>query len=148
MIYFIQAGSDGPVKIGYTASPANRAAALQTNHYSELTVLREIPGNKNTERWLHAHFKMLKVRGEWFKYDPTMLTIMPPRAPKIDSFKTAMTSEELREIGVTLWGEWGWQTRMAENLGLDGRTIRHYVAGTLPVSGPVAVALRLLKQHT
>ena len=52
-----------------------------------------------------------------------------------------MTSQELAEIGCQLYGKWGWQTRMAEALGVDGSTVRRWVSGAVPVPGPVAAAL-------
>lgn len=148
MIYFVQAGTDGPVKIGYSAATVLRLINLQASHHEELVVLRELPGNKNTERWLHQHFKTSKIRGEWFRYEPAMLTVTPPRKappPKNGTADTVMTVEQFRSIGSALWG-WGWQTRMAQKLGLDARTVRHYAGGTSPIPGPVALVLRLLKQ--
>lgn len=53
-----------------------------------------------------------------------------------------MTAKELCEIGRTLWGNRGWQTRMAKELGVDGSTVRRWVSGALPVPTPVAAALR------
>ncbi|MEM7749208.1 MAG: hypothetical protein AAF346_13235 [Pseudomonadota bacterium] len=57
-----------------------------------------------------------------------------------------MTPERLREIGVKLFGEWGWQTRLAERLLIDDRTVRRWVAGRVPVPGPAIVALELLEE--
>jgi len=53
-----------------------------------------------------------------------------------------MKPKELNEIGVKLWGEWGWQTRMAESLNVDGSTVRRWVSGAVPIPGPVEAALR------
>jgi DNA-binding transcriptional regulator YdaS (Cro superfamily) len=55
-----------------------------------------------------------------------------------------MTPEELAKAGVTLYGKWGWQTRMAEALGVDGSTVRRWVSGAVPVPGPVVAALTCL----
>lgn len=52
-----------------------------------------------------------------------------------------MTPEELRECGVELFGEWGWQTRLAEALGVDGSTVRRWVSGAVPVPGPASAAI-------
>lgn len=48
-----------------------------------------------------------------------------------------MTSEELREAGIKLYGNWGWQTRLAEALKVDGSTVRRWVSGAVPIPGPV-----------
>lgn len=52
-----------------------------------------------------------------------------------------MTPEELAKIGVKLYGDWGWQTRMAEELGVDGSTVRRWVSGAVPIPGPAIAAL-------
>ena len=54
---------------------------------------------------------------------------------------TNMTAEELKTIGPKLFG-YGWQTRMAEALGIDGSTVRRYVSGAVPIPGPVVAAIR------
>lgn len=53
-----------------------------------------------------------------------------------------MKPKELAEIGEKLWGNWGWQTRMAEALEVDGSTVRRWISGALPIPGPAAAALR------
>lgn len=53
-----------------------------------------------------------------------------------------MSPDELKAAGVKLYGDWGWQTRMAEALGVDGSTVRRWVSGAVPIPGPVAAALR------
>lgn len=55
-----------------------------------------------------------------------------------------MTSGELKEIGVALFGKWGWQTKVAKALHVDGSTVRRWVANTSPIPGPAEVALKLL----
>lgn len=52
-----------------------------------------------------------------------------------------MTPEDLRAAGVELYGEWGWQTRLAEALGVDGSTVRRWVSGAVPIPNPVAAAV-------
>jgi hypothetical protein len=51
-----------------------------------------------------------------------------------------MTADELKKIGKTLFG-FGWQTRMAEALNVDGSTVRRWVSGAVPVPGPAEAAL-------
>jgi hypothetical protein len=55
-----------------------------------------------------------------------------------------LTPDDLREIGEALYGRWGWQTRLAEALEVDGSTVRRWVSGAVPVPQPVKVALRLM----
>ena len=53
-----------------------------------------------------------------------------------------MTPKQLTEAGRALYGERGWQTRMAEELGVDGSTIRRWVSGAVPVTATAAAAIR------
>jgi hypothetical protein len=55
-----------------------------------------------------------------------------------------MTPQELRDIGEKLYGDWGWQTRMAETLKVDSSTVRRWLSGKVVIPGPVEVALGLL----
>jgi hypothetical protein len=52
-----------------------------------------------------------------------------------------MTRKQLAEVGVELYGERAWQTRMAEELGVDGSTVRRWVSGAVPIPQPVIAAL-------
>ena len=52
-----------------------------------------------------------------------------------------MTPQELRDAGVKLYGEWGWQTRLAEALHVDGSTVRRWISGAVPIPGPVKAAV-------
>lgn len=51
-----------------------------------------------------------------------------------------MTAAELKTVGPKLYGH-GWQTRLAEALGVDGSTVRRWVSGAVPVPGPAAAAI-------
>ena len=52
-----------------------------------------------------------------------------------------MTADELKSAGRELFGH-GWQTRLAEQLGVDGSTVRRWVSGAVPVPNPAAAAIR------
>jgi len=43
-----------------------------------------------------------------------------------------MTNDQFKEIGEDLYG-YGWQSRLARALGMDGSTIRRWVSGSIPV---------------
>jgi len=55
-----------------------------------------------------------------------------------------MTSEELVKIGEKLFDSWGWQTKLAKALRVDGSTVRRWISGHSTIPGPVEVALELL----
>lgn len=52
-----------------------------------------------------------------------------------------MNRDEFIETGMRLYGR-GWQTKLAASLGVDGSTVRRWVAGSVPVPGPVAAAVK------
>jgi hypothetical protein len=67
MIYFIQAGPRGPIKIGHTRRDIElRLADLQTGNGMALTLLGSIPGGPSLERELHKRFASDLSHGEWF----------------------------------------------------------------------------------
>lgn len=61
-----------------------------------------------------------------------------------------MDNYRLRKVGKELFGRWGWQTRMAEELGVNISTVKRWLAGTTPIPTPVRLALHYLllkKKH-
>jgi len=67
MIYFIQCGTNGPIKIGQTDNGVEqRMAQLQTGCPYELKLLWVYNGEEYTEASIHVNFKHECVRGEWF----------------------------------------------------------------------------------
>lgn len=67
-VYFIQASADGPIKIGYSASPRDRLAGLQTAHPHNLYLRAKIPGGLEVERAMHRLFAKDRIHTarEWF----------------------------------------------------------------------------------
>lgn len=66
-VYFVQAGPDGPIKIGFTASlPKRRLNELVTASPFALRILGYVQGTINFERRLHARLKVHRTKGEWF----------------------------------------------------------------------------------
>ncbi len=55
-----------------------------------------------------------------------------------------MTPDELRKIGEELFGVWGWQTKLAKALRVNGCTVRRWISGNTAIPGPASVALELL----
>lgn len=79
MIYFVRAGSDGPVKIGFAEIDiAKRIALLQCGNHLELTLIRWTEGGRAEEAWLHRYFRSKRIAREWFTFDAEMEYIVPP----------------------------------------------------------------------
>jgi DNA-binding NtrC family response regulator len=67
MIYFIQAGENGPIKIGVTGGEVcERVKQLQTASPYKLNLIAIENGFKDAEIILHNKFKHLRMEGEWF----------------------------------------------------------------------------------
>lgn len=77
-VYFIQAGSNGPIKIGYSSNVAKRIETLQTGNAISLRLLASFshPQAPNIERTLHEMFGDLRMEGEWFRYDARIVNLI------------------------------------------------------------------------
>lgn len=77
VIYFIQAGEDGPIKIGYTRSaPRKRLKELQTAAPQKLRLLGTTDGGRLEERALHRAWGDERLQGEWFNPVPSLLALV------------------------------------------------------------------------
>jgi len=77
-VYFVRAGTDGPIKIGATTDVGRRLRALQTSNPAELTVIAVIPpaGEEcgfELEQRIHGMFTAERIRGEWFQPSTRLL---------------------------------------------------------------------------
>ena len=79
-LYFIQAGSGGFVKIGWSNKPEGRLPTLQCGNPIQLTIVRTVPhAGRKAEAWAHRKFAEFWVRGEWFRFTEEMLSWIPVR---------------------------------------------------------------------
>jgi Meiotically up-regulated gene 113 len=97
-LYFIRSGHDGPVKIGRAARPAGRLRELQTGSPFPLHLLGTIPGGGHLERDLHARFNWLRIRGEWFRPDKTLLSYIVDRGGNVDPVSIPTPEPPPREL--------------------------------------------------
>lgn len=73
-VYFIQSGSDGPVKIGFAGDPGARLKTLQTGHPEVLVIRAVLPDRiQADEKDLHERFRHLWIQGEWFRPGPDLM---------------------------------------------------------------------------
>lgn len=76
MIYFVQAGARGPVKIGKADDVATRIANLATAHYEHLSLLATLDVPDGIERSLHRLLRRHCIRGEWFASCPEVIAVV------------------------------------------------------------------------
>lgn len=73
LVYFIQAGDGGPIKIGLAADVQSRLRSLQTSHHAKLALLATAAGGSKVERAYHKQFADHRHEGEWFSPHPDIL---------------------------------------------------------------------------
>ncbi len=86
VVYFIQCGEF--IKIGFTVEPAKRIAAIQTSSPHEIKLLGTMKGGPETEKAMHAQFKHLRHRGEWFRVDEELTTEIRRLTRKVRKART------------------------------------------------------------
>lgn len=102
MIYFIQAGDHGPVKIGYAEDVPKRFRELQCGNHLKLRLLRTLEGGRAAEAWFHREFTFYKIRAEWFVFAGAMLTAGPPAPVVVEPLAVWPVIEKLApQAGIT-----------------------------------------------
>lgn len=83
VVYFIQSGSDGPIKIGRSNDVAGRLRLFQTGSSAPLTLLATIATEdaKKLEGDLHERFSANGIGGEWFRPCPELLELIAASDP-------------------------------------------------------------------
>lgn len=66
-VYFIQAGKDGPIKIGSCTHAPSRRSNIQSHNPEPIRIAGLVQGGFILEMRLHSHFRKLHIRGEWFR---------------------------------------------------------------------------------
>lgn len=69
-IYLMVNKRNGLYKIGKSDNPSIREKTLQSEE-PEIELIYSFPGTSETENRLHTMYNGKRVRGEWFKLDPT-----------------------------------------------------------------------------
>lgn len=73
-VYFLQCGDTGPIKVGKSGDPIERANDLNVGSPVELVLLGAMrsPAQEREERELHERLADFRVRREWFERDAVM----------------------------------------------------------------------------
>lgn len=79
MIYFIQEGGEGNIKIGKAKDVIKRLKQLQGNNGNDLWLLGHCDDSWN-EKKLHEKFKDFRIRGEWFRFNTNILDFIREHA--------------------------------------------------------------------
>ena len=72
-VYFIQAGNNGAIKIGYTKDVDRRIKELQTSNPEKLNLLLKVGAEPNDEKVMHDKFKKYCINLEWYSSSEELL---------------------------------------------------------------------------
>lgn len=76
-VYFLCDFEHKVVKIGFTTEPLERFNALKANYPFELKPICIVPyATTKIERYFHGFCRNLKLRGEWFKFDKNIESLV------------------------------------------------------------------------
>ncbi len=75
-LYFIQSGTGGPIKIGYTKQLATRLKAIHMMNAGSVRFLGALSGNRTDEKRLHQKYASDRLHGEWFRLSPDLLLFL------------------------------------------------------------------------
>ncbi len=80
LIYAVQAAS-GPIKIGIAIDMKKRLQGLQVGHHEQLTLIALSRGGREAEMAFHKKFAEHRIRGEWFRPEPSLLAAISEWSP-------------------------------------------------------------------
>lgn len=102
MIYVIEAGIDGPLKIGTAFRPEQRKKGLQVGNHNDLTILMTFEGGPALETQIHKDLEQYKIRkdGEWFHHVEGVLSYLI----KLQTVNPKTETHDGKEY-ITLWRE-------------------------------------------
>lgn len=76
LLYFMQAGKSGPIKIGYSKDIYNRLMVVQISNAQSIRLLGLIEGSRLQERAIQEQFAGDRIRGEWFQPSRALLKLI------------------------------------------------------------------------
>lgn len=86
MVYFIKAEGTPFIKIGYSENVHHRLTKMQADCPLQLTVIKVIEGDQESEKLLHKIFAAYHHKGEWFDITEKMIDEIEDYLYEADSF--------------------------------------------------------------
>lgn len=76
IVYFVQCGKGGPVKIGTTGDGWGRIKDLSTAMPMRMHRVSIVLGGRSLEQHLHRRFRRLRLNGEWFRPEGALKALL------------------------------------------------------------------------
>ena len=99
--YFIQEGTDGPIKIGEAVNPVKRLEQMQTGNPRDLRIAAVVLAGRNTEWQLHGYWRAKAwLRGEWFgkgHHDAIIAKAMQIADAQVEAHKARESLDDVRD---------------------------------------------------
>jgi len=134
MIYAIRSGEF--VKLGYSVDPQERISSISTMAPVECILLGVQEGTVRTERKLHQQFSNLRVNGEWFKAEQSLLDWIAENMRELPAEKQASKADRfiqpLRDL-ITESLNSGWSINgLAKSAGVSRPSLQDWITGKQP----------------
>ena len=68
-VYIVQAGTDGPIKIGISDNVKQRLSGIQTDNHERVSLLAYRDGGRKEEYALHCALRRHHIHREWFRWN-------------------------------------------------------------------------------
>ena len=93
MIYAVQCGAGGPIKLGFTSKdPQVRLNQLQNGNHQKLTLLAAADGGEWTEKEIHRLLAKYRIRGEWYR----------PLVPVLEMVRVIREGKALQSVALEI----------------------------------------------
>jgi len=140
VIYFLQQGVDGPIKIGTSRQAVlkSRISTLQTASPYPLRLLGVIEGGRKAEDHLHERFAASRLNGEWFAPDIELLEFIKTHARPFSEYEELDSNQDIAVTGA--------QDTAPESKGLGEKSLKllHALAKDNQIIFSTADAHRIL----
>lgn len=89
-VYFIQAGPNGPIKVGFAENVQARLSKIRADNPAECALIGLIEGDEEAEQSLHRQLSAHRLRGEWFAPHPAVLAAAAKGADAAQRYRVGM----------------------------------------------------------
>lgn len=136
-VYFLQAGTGGRIKIGFSAaSVERRKAGNQTGCPDALILLGVVAGDERLERRFHKAFGRYRVRGEWFIPHPRLVNFIARVGRDLPAAEPPQKPEGLSALQELAWvidTQWTSRRAFARAVGLGESYMSLLLGGARPL---------------